>query len=132
MKTFQKVEGQWIVPETTELFGLTILPGATLEAPEGKTLAMTWNGRSVTPMPGNYEGDIVLEVLDPIPNGNYKFRSAIYVEGGSIIEEKSALSAVTDGEIKDGEAIDVAIVSQDENFNGITVGGKGPYDHLRR
>lgn len=69
----------------------------------------------------------MLEVLDPIPNGNYNFRSAIYVEGGTVIEEKSALSAVTDGEIKDGEALDVTIVSQDENFNGIAVGGKGPY-----
>jgi hypothetical protein len=69
----------------------------------------------------------VLEVLDPIPNGNYQFRAAICVEGGTVIEEKSALSAVTDGEIKDGEALDVTIVSQDENFNGIVVGGKGPY-----
>lgn len=127
MKTFKKVEGQWIVPETTELFGLTILPGAQLSAPEGKTLVMTWNGRSVAPKPGNYEGDIVLEVLDPIPNGKYQFRSAIYVDGGTVVEEKSALSAVTDGEIKDGEALDVTIESQDENFNGITVGGKGPY-----
>ena len=127
MKTFKKVEGRWVVPETTELFGLIIAPGAELVAPEGKTLAMTWNGRSVSPKPGNYEGDIVLEVLDPIPNGTYNFRAAIYVEGGTVIEEKSALSAVTDGEIKDGEALDVAIESQDENFNGIAVGGKGPY-----
>ena len=36
LKTFHKVEGQWIVPETTELFGLIIMPGASLEAPEGK------------------------------------------------------------------------------------------------
>ena len=127
MKTFKKVEGNWIVPETTELFGLIITPGATLEAPEGKTLVMTWNGRAVTPVPGNYEGDIVLEVLDPIPHGNYSFRSAIYAEGGTVIEEKSALSAVIDGEIKDGESIDVVITGQDENFNGIAVGGKGPY-----
>lgn len=69
----------------------------------------------------------MLEVLDPIPHGNYNFRSAIYAEGGSVIEEKSALSAVIDGEIKDGESIDVVITGQDENFNGIAVGGKGPY-----
>lgn len=127
MTTFQKVEGQWIVPETTELFGLTIFPGASLEAPEGKTLVMTVNGESVAPAPGNYEGDIVLEVLDPIPNGNYQFRAAIYAEGGAVIEEKSALSAVIDGEVKDGECLDVSITSRDENFNGICVGGKGPY-----
>ena len=127
MKTFQKVEGQWIVPETTELFGLTIFPGASLEAPEGKTLVMTVNGESVAPAPGNYEGDIVLEVLDPIPNGNYQFRAAIYAEGGTVIEEKSALSAVIDGEVKDGECLDVSITSRDENFNGICVCGKGPY-----
>ena len=41
MKTFKRVEGQWVVPETMELFGLTILPGAHLSAPEGKTLVMT-------------------------------------------------------------------------------------------
>lgn len=127
LKTFHKVEGQWIVPETTELFGLIIMPGASLEAPEGKTLVMTVNGESVAPAPGNYEGDIVLEVLDPIPNGNYQFRAAIYAEGGAVIEEKSALSAVLDGEVKDGECIDVSITSRDENFNGICVGGKGPY-----
>ena len=69
LKTFHKVEGQWIVPETTELFGLIIMPGASLEAPEGKTLVMTVNGESVAPAPGNYEGDIVLEVLDPVPTG---------------------------------------------------------------
>ena len=44
-----------------------------------------------------------------------------------MIEEKSALSAVIDGEVKDGECLDVSITSRDENFNGICVGGKGPY-----
>ena len=127
MREFKKVEGQWIVPETTELFGLIITPGAEITAPEGKTLVFTWNGKSMPLKPGNYEGDIVLEVLDPIPVQRYQFRSAVYVEGGSVIEEKSALSAVTDGELKDGEAIDLVIESQDENFNGIAVGGKGPY-----
>ena len=34
MKTFKKVEGKWIVPETTELFGLILTPDAVLEAPE--------------------------------------------------------------------------------------------------
>ena len=127
MREFKKVEGQWIVPETTELFGLIIAPGAEILPPEGKTLVFTWNGRSMPLKPGNYEGDVVLEVLDPIPVNNYKFRAAIYAEGGTVIEEKSALSAVTDGEIKDGESIDAVIESQDENFNGIMVGGKGPY-----
>lgn len=127
MKTFKKVEGKWIVPETTELFGLILTPDAVLEAPEGKTLVMTVNGEGVKPLPGNYEGDIVLEVLDPIPHNQYQFRAAIYAEGGSVIEEKSALSAVTDGEVKDGESVDVTITSRDENFNGIAVGGKGPY-----
>ncbi len=127
MKTFKKVEGQWIVPETTELFGLVILPGAEILPPEGKTLVMTWNGRNVAPAPGNYEGDVVLEVLDPIQNSNYNFRAAVCVEGGLVVEEKSALSAVTDGEVKEGEALDVVIESQDENFNGFCVLGKGPY-----
>ena len=77
MKTFKKVEGQWIVPESMELFGLIITPGAELLPPEGKTLVMTINGESVKPVPGNYEGDIILEVLDPIPHNQYKFRAAI-------------------------------------------------------
>ena len=127
MREFKKVEGQWIVPETTELFGLIITPGAEILPPEGKTLVFTWNGKSMPLKPGNYEGDVVLEVLDPIPVQNYRFRSAVYVEGGAVVEEKSALSAVTDGEIKDGECIDVTVESQDENFNGVTVFGKGPY-----
>lgn len=63
----------------------------------------------------------------PFPTGTYQFRAAIYAEGGAVIEEKSALSAVLDGEVKDGECIDVSITSRDENFNGICVGGKGPY-----
>ena len=86
MREFKKVEGQWIVPETTELFGLIIAPGAEILPPEGKTLVFTWNGRSMPLKPGNYEGDVVLEVLDPIPVNNYKFRAAIYAEGGTVIE----------------------------------------------
>ena len=51
MREFKKVEGQWIVPETTELFGLIIAPGAEILPPEGKTLVFTWNGREYGSIP---------------------------------------------------------------------------------
>ena len=132
MKIFKKVEGQWVVPETTELFGLIIAEGASLTAPEGKTLTMTLNGVPRTPAPGNYEGEIVLTVADAIPvgsgfGGSKDFRAVVYAENGKYVPEKSVPAAVLDGTTQDGIADGVSIRAVDENLNGIFAGGEGAY-----
>ena len=126
MREFKKVEGKWIVEETTSVFGLTIAPGAEITAPEGKTLTMVFNGVAMDPVPGCYEGDIVLVVADAIPVNNYAFKAGVCIENGKVVESKSVLPAVK-GEFGDGWAKNVEIVARNNNFDGIYVSEDGEY-----
>ena len=95
MKVFKVVEDEWVLNGTTRLFGLVIREQARLSAPEGKQLTMTLNGENVPIVPGTYEGDIVLTITDDIPIHavcDAVFRSALYVEDGKIVPEKSVLA----------------------------------------
>lgn len=56
-----------VLQGTTFVNRLEIGSGGNLLAPEGKLLGMTVNGVRVDPLPGSYEGDIVLAVTDLFP-----------------------------------------------------------------
>ncbi len=130
MKVFKVVEDEWVLNGTTRLFGLVIREQARLSAPEGKQLTMTLNGENVPIVPGTYEGDIVLTITDDISIHavcDAVFRSALYVEDGKIVPEKSVLAAVVGGTVEDGGAKDIAITSSEDDFNGVIVAGEGEY-----
>jgi hypothetical protein len=127
MNDYRIVNDCWHIAETTTLKGLTLGPDAKLEAPEGKLVTMTLNGEGVQPVPGIYEGDIVLTVTDRIPLGTYPFRAGICVMDGTYVPEMSVPSIVPTGSYTGDCAEGVQIVSRDENFNGFYIGGQGEY-----
>ena len=53
---------KWIVDKTCYLSGLTLEPGASVTAPDGKSLTMTVNGIETAIVPGTYTGTISLTV----------------------------------------------------------------------
>jgi hypothetical protein len=123
----------WEVSEITRLTGLTIAPGAAVAATEGRLLTMTVDHVETGIGPGTWEGDIVLTPTAPIPmtdamhGGEYKVRTAVYVEDGAVVEGKSVLSAVAGGEVTDTEATDLQIISVGDNFNGFVAKGESTY-----
>ena len=52
----------WTVTGTSYVTALNIAEGATVAAPEGKTLTMTVDGVETAIVPGSYAGKIVLTV----------------------------------------------------------------------
>lgn len=115
----------WIVQETTRLSRLTVLNDAVIKAPEGYSLTMTVDGVGTRIEPGEYSGDIVLTVTEEIkvqyailPEPHY-FRTAVYIENGKYIPEKSVAAAMVGGKVTDTLAKDFRITSEEENFNGI-------------
>jgi hypothetical protein len=119
----------WVVEQTTRLNRLTVQNDADIKAPEGHSLTMTVDGVGTRIEPGVYSGDIVLTVTDEIkvqygmlPYPHY-FRTAVYIEDGKYIPEKSVAAAVVGGEVTDAIAKDIRITSEEENFNGIIVTG---------
>jgi hypothetical protein len=129
----KKVEpgSAWTVTEITELGSLTISEGATVTAPEGKSLSMTVDGVETGIAPGTYKGKIVLTPADNVivkyngmgVNQDYHYRAAIVVEDGKYVAAKSVASAATVGTVTDTEAKDVKITSVGDSFNGIIVRG---------
>ncbi|MFT4249039.1 MAG: hypothetical protein QM581_13580 [Pseudomonas sp.] len=125
-----------VVQTTTTYDGLVIPEGQTIVAPPGKNLTMTVDGVSVPIRPGTYTGKVVLTPTDDIPV-QYKelpqhhFRSAVYVDGGRYVPEKSVPAAVSAGNVDDHGANGLVIDSREERFNGILVTGDSKYliDH---
>lgn len=56
-------KGVWVVEKSTELRSLNIGEGASLAAPEGKSLAMTVDGIGTAMNPGIYTGKIVMTIV---------------------------------------------------------------------
>jgi hypothetical protein len=130
MKLFREVTDTWVVDQTTTLFGLKLADGATITAPAGKQVTMTYNGDNVPILPGTYEGDIVLTVTEDIAVHavcDAIFRAALYVDGSHVVPEKSVLSAVVGGETDDTQADGITIRSREDNFNGVYVDGDSHY-----
>jgi len=123
----------WEVAEITSLTKLTISEGAEVKAPEGKNLTLTIDGVESPIAPGTYKGDIVLTPTEDIPVSvtgmatiTYHFRTAVYIENGKYVPEKSVAAAVVGGTVTDTAATDVSITSVNEKFNGIIVTGDEP------
>ena len=120
------------VSETTKLGRLEMGEGAELRPPQGKTVTLTIDGIVETIAAGKFEGDIVLTVAESIPV-TYKhlpthdFRTAVYIDGGKFVPEKSVKAAVGEGELEDDTFTDGVITANDENFNGVIVTGKSTY-----
>ncbi|HEX9896364.1 MAG TPA: hypothetical protein VGA85_01715 [Dehalococcoidales bacterium] len=56
-------EGVWVVEKSVALRTLTIAEGASLAAPQGKSLTMTVNGIAKAIKPGTYKGKIVVSIV---------------------------------------------------------------------
>ena len=55
------------------------------------------------------------------------FRTAIYIDGGAYVPEKSVPAAVANGEVTNNSATDISISSTSEDFYGIVVTGDSKY-----
>lgn len=131
------VTGTWLVSETTHLYDLTIEPGAVLEAPQGKFIAMTVDGIGQDPKPGRYHGDIVLTVAETyhmaphalmkLNNISREFTDAVVIDSGKVLEEKSVPALLQKGTVTGEVAEGLYIASSAESFNGILVTGDQPY-----
>ncbi len=115
------------VSETQTVDSLTLSSGSSLTAPDGQSLTLTVDGVETAIEAGaSYSGDVVLTVTDNIEitygelDPHY-FRTAVYVEDGAVVDSKSVLAAVVDGEVTDTKAAGITITSEAEKFNGIMV-----------
>lgn len=121
------------IAEITRLTELTIAEGEVIKAPEGKNLTLTIDGVESPIAAGTYTGDIVLTPTEDIPVSvsgmatiTYHFRTAVYIEDGKYVPEKSVGAAVVGGTVTDTAATSVSITSVNDKFNGIIVTGDEP------
>ncbi|MFT4082016.1 MAG: hypothetical protein QM638_05475, partial [Nocardioides sp.] len=128
--------------ETTELSQLVIEDGGTLAVPDGYSLSLTVNGVETGSTledlytddgiatyiaAGTYSGSVVLDVAtanDVTYNSRtWPLRQAVYVDADGIDTDRSVLSAVQGGVLRDSVARGVKLRSTGEAFNGIYVAG---------
>ncbi|MFJ8104859.1 hypothetical protein [Streptomyces sp. NPDC096132] len=137
----------YLLTATTRLTALSIAEGGALAVPDGYSLTMTVDGvetgsvltatlaTATTIAPGSYAGDIVLTVAEQntatFANVTFALRQALYAGADGVVTARSALSAVTGGEVTDSGASGVGIVSTGEAFDGVYVADGGTYT-LRR
>ena len=121
MKLFKTVDSTWEITETTRLFGLTLTAGGRITAPAGKLVTLVYNGENLPLLPGQYEGDVVLEVTDAVRYQDTDFRAAVTMEDGKYAPEKSIRAAAIGGEISDGRISGISVTSMEEAVNGIFV-----------
>jgi len=130
-------QSTWLVKENTRLSELTICERAVLKAPEGKYLTLTVNGIGKDIKPGLYKGDVVLSVTDnylmtphALMRGNQisrNFHTAILIDDGRVVPEKSTPAVVYGGEVTDTKTEGIYIASEEESFNGIVIAGDTEY-----
>jgi hypothetical protein len=123
---------KWEVAETTTLSELTIAEGATVTAPEGRSLTMTVDGVETAVKTGTYKGKIVLTPAKDVaitsgPTKPTKYRMAVYVKDGVYMPDESVPSAIVGGSVSNTSAENVKITSVGERFNGIVIGGNSTY-----
>lgn len=119
----------WVVSGITNLTNLTIAKGATIKAAEGYSLTMTVDNVETGINPGTYSGKVVLTPTKNIFRDNYYFRTAVAIENGKYVADKSVASAVAAGTVTDASAKDVKITSVGEKFNGIMVTGDSRFSY---
>jgi hypothetical protein len=119
----------WVVKETTYFNSLTINEGSSIKAPDGYSVTLTVNGVETSIKPGSYRGEVMLTVAKDIiaiakvfgTESRYYLRTAVYVEDGAYVPEKSVSAAITSGDVTNSSAKDLKISSVGDNFNGIIV-----------
>ena len=119
MKVFQTVHDTWMISETTRLFGLTLTETGRITAPEGKLVTLVYNGENIPLLPGQYEGDVVLEVTDAIRYQDTAFRAAVALVDGKYVPEQSVTAAAVGGSVQDGRISGISVTSMEEAVNGI-------------
>ncbi len=130
----------YVVEKTTEVASLKVADGATIKAPDGKSLTLTVDGVEtgqalVTTagtdthiLPGTYAGKVVLTVTDENKVAKttdvvFPFRQALFFDATGLVAGKSVVAAAG-GTAPAGTTIkDLAITSTGECFNGIYVAG---------
>jgi len=122
----------WQVDHTTRLTKLTIGTAAEVAPPKGHSLTLTVNGTGTAIVPGTYTGDVVLTVTKAIVVHYMKlepehFRTAIYVDNGAVVPEKSVKAEAVGGTVTNTAAKDISITSNQKKFNGIIVTGNSHY-----
>ncbi len=130
LQKFRVIEQTVVIEETTRLFGLKLAPGAELKAPDGKLLTMTYNGIQVNPIPGTYEGDIVLTVTEPIRVGTMAqsdLRTAICIGENGLVPEKSVQAAVLCGTVREREISNLKVSSQGDCFSALYIDSAQDY-----
>ena len=128
--------GVWTVAETTELAALTIAPGASIAAPEGKYLTLTVDGVTCTPAPGVYEGNVRITVCDNFTRSSLRFgeetisnyHAGVIVNDGKIAADSSVAAAVQGGTVTDEKAENIRIESHEWDFNGFYLTGDTRYE----
>ncbi len=124
-----------VIDKTTSLRQLIIGDGASLTTPAGYGLTMTVNGISTTIQPGTYKGKVVLTPTEEVSekfndmglNDTYRFRSALYIDNGVVVQSKSVTSAVLGGSYDGNTAQNISITSNEDKFNGIFITGNSKY-----
>ncbi len=110
---------------------LTISKGDHYFAPENHYLTMTSKGIEEAMKPGTYN-DVTLTItgkktvsyLDEV----YPLRMGLYVNDGKIISDKSVLASLIGTKYDNSSATGGSIVSWDDCFNGIVIGGNTKYE----
>jgi hypothetical protein len=123
------------VTETTCLRQLSIADDAIVTAEEGYSLTLTVNGVETPIAPGEYRGKVVLTPTEEIvvafndmgTEDTYYYRTAIYVDDGQVVPERSVAAAVVGGEVTDAAARYVRMRSVGDEFNGLIVSGDSEY-----
>lgn len=119
MKLFKTVDSVWHIQETTRLFGLTLTKTGKITAPEGKMVTLVYNGENLPLLPGQYEGDVVLEVTEKISHQDAALRAAVTLMDGKYVPEKSVQAAAVGGSVADQRISGITVTSMEEAVNGI-------------
>jgi hypothetical protein len=121
----------WTVTEKTVIDVLTIKDGAKVTCPDGYLLTMTVGGVELPVKSGSYKGKIVLTPTKKIGKalytelgsrgGDSKYRTALFVDGGKVVEESSVTSALAGGVYDGKSASGMTITSNNDLFEGIII-----------
>lgn len=128
-----KIQTAHSIMESMTLSHLTIGPEGKLLPPEGKLLTMIVDGIEVDPLPGDYQGEIVLAVTDYIPapiQGMHEkptdppteYRTALLL-GKDGSEANAVNAAYVDGNVENGIVTGGIIRSKGECFNNLIITG---------
>lgn len=128
----------WLIEKTVEFDMVTICEGAVLTPPEGTYLTLTVNGIGKEIQPGTYKGEVVFCVAENYlmtPHGLMKmhqiarnFHTAICIDNGKYLRNKSVPSVVHGGKVTGKKIEDIYIASEEKSFNGILVAGNTEYE----